>query len=84
MLYWGAWAFMAVLFFGNSGFRQLVSRHFEVRKLRSTLSVLQSEHDRLSKEWSLIQNDPTHPEYLIRKILGYAKKDEVEYRMQKK
>jgi len=82
-LYWGAWALLAVLFFGNSGFRQLVQRHWEVRRLRASLETLQADNVRLTNEWRLIQTDPNHTEYLIRKNLGYVRKDEVEYRLQK-
>jgi cell division protein FtsB len=81
MLWWGAWALMAVLFFANGGFRLMVQRYFDVKKQRESLALLQAEQNRLRHEWNLIQNDPSHIEYLVRKTLGYAKKDEVEYRL---
>lgn len=78
---WGAVALLAVYLFGNAGFRDMVTRSQDKIRLNKQLTRLRSEHDRLAKEWSLIQADPTYTEYLIRKNLGYVKKGEVEYRL---
>jgi cell division protein FtsB len=72
---------MALLLFGNSGFRLFISRRSEVHRQRAMLIALQTENARLTQVWSAIQTDPGYTEYLIRKNLGYVKKDEVEYRI---
>jgi cell division protein FtsB len=72
---------MAALLFGNSGFRLFISRRSEVHRQRAVLLALQAENARLTQVWSAIQNDPAYTEYLIRKNLGYVKKDEVVYQM---
>ena len=71
---------MALCLFGNEGFRRLVAQSREKRRLEKILSNLRAEHESLSRELTLIQQDPSYTEYLIRKNLGYVKKGEVEYR----
>jgi cell division protein FtsB len=72
---------LAALLFGNRGFRLFLSRRSEVHRQRAVLAALQAENAHLTQVWSAIQNDPAYTEYLIRKNLGYVKKDEVEYRI---
>ncbi len=74
-------ALAAFFLFANEGFRNLVERTRENRRLERLLSRLRREHTVLSEEWTRIQKDPSYTEYLIRKNLGYAKKGEVEYRI---
>ncbi|HVO32773.1 MAG TPA: septum formation initiator family protein [Elusimicrobiota bacterium] len=72
---------MALLLFGNAGFRSLVQLSLERRALSRTLADLRVEHDRLSQELNRIQADPAYTEFLIRKNLGYVKKGEYEYHL---
>jgi cell division protein FtsB len=81
LLVWIGVAFMAVYLFGNEGFRKGVTRFREKRRLEKTLARLRSEHEKLAQEWTLIQQDPSYAEYLIRKNLGFVKQGEVEYRI---
>jgi cell division protein FtsB len=77
-------AFAAFFLFANAGFRDLVNRTRDKRRLERQLVQLRSDHQTLSKEWAQIQQDPSYTEYLIRKYLGYVKKGEVEYQILKK
>jgi cell division protein FtsB len=81
-LYWwiGGCA-IALVVFGNQGFRKLISIWAEQRRLEKTLVTLRSDNERLARELHWIQSDPAYNEYLIRKNLGYVKKGEVEYRI---
>jgi cell division protein FtsB len=84
---WAWWigVLLAILFLvGNQGFRQLLNRLREKRRVEQSLANLHLENQQLSHELSLLQQDPTYTEYLIRKDLGYVKKGEVEYRFLKK
>ena len=74
----------AFVLFANAGFRDLVSRTQEERRLTRALVRLRAEHEALTREWTQIQQDPSFTEYLIRKNLGYVKKGEVEYQILKK
>ncbi len=71
----------AFFLFANEGFRNLVVRTREKRKLERLLTRLRAEHTALEAEWARLQKDPAYTEYLIRKHLGYVKKGEVEYRI---
>jgi cell division protein FtsB len=77
---WIVGGLVAVLLFGNQGFRQLLSNWREKKRLDKALVSLESEHERLTRELTWIQQDPSYTEYLIRKNLGYVKKAEIEYR----
>jgi cell division protein FtsB len=70
--------------FGNSGFRNLVRRHLELRKLRSIKDQLRKENVLLKKEIYLLENDETYIERIARKELGLISNGEVEYRFNKK
>ena len=84
-MFWaGGLAFAAFFLFANAGFRDLVARTEEKRRLERSLTRLRADHEALAKEWTQIQTDPADREYLIRKILGYVKKGEVEYQVLKK
>ena len=79
--WWIGGGAIALLVFGNQGFRKLVSAWSERRQLGKSLVALHSDHERLSRELTWIQKDPAYNEYLVRKNLGYVKKGEVEYRV---
>jgi len=74
----------ALYLFANAGFRDLVSRTREQRRLGRVLIQLRDDHETLTREWARIQQDRSYTEYLIRKNLGYVKKGEVEYQILKK
>jgi cell division protein FtsB len=84
LIVWVSVGVMALLLFGNDGFRNLAGEGLERRHLEKKLLKLRADNERLTRELSMIQQDPSYTEYLIRKSLGYAKKDEVEYRLIKK
>lgn len=84
IILWVTVLLMALCLFGNQAFRSLVSQYHEQRRLQASLINLRAEHDNLTRELTLIQQDPSYTEYLIRKNLGYVKKGEVEYRLLKK
>lgn len=71
----------AFFLFANLGFRNLVVRTREKRRLERSLVRLRADHEALASEWARIQKDPSYTEYLIRKNLGYVKKGEVEYQI---
>jgi cell division protein FtsB len=71
----------AFFLFANDGFRNLVIRTKEHRRLEAALAHLRADHTTLSDEWTRIEKDPSYTEYLIRRNLGYVKKGEVEYRI---
>ena len=68
------------MFFGNAGFRSLVGRYRERRRLLQSVARLRADNQSLAQEWQRLQQDPSYMEYVIRKNLGYVKKGEVEYR----
>ncbi len=72
---------MALLLFGNAGFRSLLRLTLEQRSLQRTLAPLHRDHDELSQELNRIQTDPSYTEFLIRKSIGYVRKGEIEYRL---
>ena len=74
----------AFFLFANAGFRDLVIRTNEKRRLEKQVLRLRAEHETLDREWTRIQQDPGYTEYLIRRNLGYVKKGEVEYQILKK
>lgn len=74
---------MALCLFGNGGFRSLLNGFFEKRRLNKSVARLRAENESLTKELTRIQQDPSYTEYLIRRDLGYVKKGEIEYRLQK-
>jgi cell division protein FtsB len=81
---WGIGVILGALFlFANAGFRDLVVRMREKRRIERSLTSLRADHQALAHEWSLIQQDTSYTEYLIRKNLGYVKKGEVEYQILK-
>ena len=70
--------------FANAGFRDLIVRTREKRRMERVLAQLHEDHESFTREWDRIQKDPSYTEYLIRKNLGFVKKGEVEYQILKK
>ncbi len=73
-------ALLVVVMVGNSGFRRLVSRWSELRRLRHELSDLKLEEARLQEKIKSSQSAGPGLERAARKELGYLKPGEVEYR----
>jgi cell division protein FtsB len=70
--------------FANAGFRDLIGRAREKRRMERVIVQLRADHETFTREWDRIQQDPSYTEYLIRKNLGFVKKGEVEYQILKK
>jgi len=77
--FWAAVA-IAVVFFGNSGFRQLVSRGWELRKLRRELAQLKTEQAGLERRIQTAHSAGPELEQAARRELDYLKPGEIEYR----
>ena len=73
-IYGAACLAAAFYLFANAGFRDLMSRTREKRRLERILVQLRVDHEVLAREWVRIQEDPSYTEYLIRRNLGYVKK----------
>lgn len=69
-----------VLLTANKGFRTLIIRAIEYKKISSEIAELKNKNQQLEKEIYLLENDPAYIEYCIRKEFGYLKEGEVEYR----
>ncbi|MBI5202941.1 MAG: septum formation initiator family protein [Elusimicrobia bacterium] len=76
---WGSVALVVVMF-GNSGFRRLISRWRELRKLKHELAELKTEEAKLQERIKSSQKAGPSLERAARKELGYLKPGEVEYR----
>ena len=76
------WAalFLAAVVVGNSGFRRLVSRAWELHKLRRELASLEREQSSLAGRISTARVPGPALERAARKELGYLKSGEIEYR----
>jgi cell division protein FtsB len=83
LFWWMAGALIALLVFGNQGFREWIGAAREKRRIEKSLSNLRGERERLTRELAWLKQDNSYFEYLIRKNLGYVKKGEVEYRLMK-
>ncbi|MBI4345900.1 MAG: septum formation initiator family protein [Elusimicrobia bacterium] len=76
---WVAAAIVAVMV-GNSGFRRLVSRWRELRRLRAELAELKAQEAKLQVRIQASRRAGPELERAARKELGYLKPGEVEYR----
>lgn len=78
------WVWIAMgalaLAFGNSGFRRLVTRWWELRRLRGELRSLEADRARLEEGLSIAERAGPELERSARKDLGYLRPGEVEYR----
>lgn len=68
------------VFFGNAGFRSLVSNWLELRRLRGELGRLEREEKELDGQLKSLRAGDGPVERLARRELGYIKKGEIEYR----
>jgi cell division protein FtsB len=68
------------VFFGNAGFRSLVSNWLELRRLRGELARLEREEKELDSQLKSLRSGEGPVERLARRELGYIKKGEIEYR----
>jgi cell division protein FtsB len=80
---WAAIAALAALLFGNQGFRDFWRARREHARLTRALEDRRTERASLEQELHRLQEDPSYTEFLVRKNLGYIKKNEVEYRVLK-
>lgn len=81
--HWGRLLFAAGLlavFFGNQGFRGLLSNWLELRALKREIGSLEGEQTDLSARLKDLRSGDWALERMARRELGYIKKGEVEYR----
>lgn len=74
---------VVVFLFGNSGFRKMLRRYWEINHLQTELGNLKKESTMLQKEVYVLQQDKTYIERMARKELGLVSQGEVEYRFKK-
>lgn len=74
--------FVALVFFlfGNSGFRKMIRRYWEMHKLTTRLTEQVRENTMLKKEIYDLETNASYIERVARKELGVDSSDEVEYR----
>lgn len=80
---WGRLALTAgalLVFFGNAGFRSLVSNWLELRRVEGELGRLEREEKELESQLKALRSGEGPVERLARRELGYIKKGEIEYR----
>lgn len=80
---WGRLALVAgvvAVFFGNAGFRSLVSNWLELRRLKVELVHLEREEKDLESQLKALRGGDGPVERLARRELGYIRKGEIEYR----
>jgi len=68
------------VFFGNAGFRSLVSNWLELRRLRGEISALDRDEKDLDAKLKALRSGDGAVERAARRDLGYIKKGEIEYR----
>lgn len=74
---------IVALAFGNSGFRRLVTRWWELRRLQGELKSLEEDRSRLESRLSSAERAGPELERAARRDLGYLRPGEVEYRFPK-
>lgn len=77
---WLTVAIAAAAAFGNAGFRRLVTRWWEVRRLEGELKQLEAERSVLEGRIEGARRAGPDLERAARRDLGYLKPGEVEYR----
>jgi len=70
---------LLAVFFGNQGFRGLISNWLELRSLSREIAALDEEHAKTAARLKALRESEAALEGEARK-LGYIKPDEVEYR----
>ncbi len=73
-------AVLVVVFFGNGGFRSLVSNYLEMRRLNHELADLRRQEQAESSRLATLKSGDASLERLARRELGFIKKGEIEYR----
>lgn len=68
------------VFFGNAGFRSMVSNYMELRRLRTEISGLDRDEKDLDAKLKALRAGDGGVERAARRDLGYIKKGEIEYR----
>jgi cell division protein FtsB len=71
---------LIAVFFGNAGFRSLVSNWMELRRLRSEIAQLDRDQKDLEVRLRALRSGDAAVERAARRDLGYIKKGEIEYR----
>jgi cell division protein FtsB len=73
-------AFLVFVFFGNAGFRSMVSNWMELRRLKGEIVQLDRDEKDLDARLKLLRSGDAGVEAAARRDLGYIKKGEIEYR----
>jgi cell division protein FtsB len=73
-------AVLVFIFFGNAGFRSLVSNWLELRRLKGEIVTLERDEKDLDIKLKAIRSGDAGVEGVARRDLGYIKKGEIEYR----
>jgi cell division protein FtsB len=75
-----AGAALLFVFFGNAGFRSMVSNWMELRRLKREISQLDRDEKDLDARLKALRAGDGGVERAARLDLGYIKKGEIEYR----
>lgn len=74
---WGLIATLVVMgIFGKRGWLDLRRMESENRNLNAEIMELQEENEQMVRDIHAFQSDPSVQEAMIRKVLGYIKRDE--------
>jgi cell division protein FtsB len=73
-------ALLLAVFFGNAGFRSMVSNWMELRRLRLEIVQLDRDERELDVRLKAMRSGDGAVERAARRDLGYIKKGEIEYR----
>ncbi|MHB9156223.1 MAG: FtsB family cell division protein [Endomicrobiales bacterium] len=76
-------AVLCLFLFGNSGFRKMLQRYWEIHRLNTDLERLKKENVLLRKESYYLEEDSSYIERIARRELGLIAPGEVEYRFKK-
>lgn len=71
---------LLAVFFGNAGFRSMVTNWLELRRLRGEISQLERDERELDVRLKALRSGDAGVERAARRDLGYIKKGEIEYR----
>ena len=73
-------AALVYVFFGNAGFRSMVSNWMELRRLKAEIVQLDRDEKDLDAKLKALRSGDAGVEAAARRDLGYIKKGEIEYR----
>jgi cell division protein FtsB len=73
-------AALLFVFFGNEGFRSMVSNWLELRRLKAEITALDHDERDLDARLKALRAGDGGVERSARRDLGYIKKGEIEYR----